>query len=73
MGQNDTVIKRQVGGEGERGGRGRGREGEREEGEGGRERERELGFLCVRHVIARHVWHCPCTEPLIKCLLRKKK
>ena len=25
------------------------------------------------HVIARHVWHCPSTEPLIKCLLRTKR
>ena len=34
-------------------------------------RERERESVC--HVIARHVWHCPCTEPLIKCLLRKKE
>ena len=27
----------------------------------------------MRHVIARHVWHCPCTEPLIDCFEEEKE
>ena len=50
--------------------RGRVREGGEERG-GERERGRERVLFCiwisfVRHVIPRHVWHCPCTESLIK-------
>ena len=27
----------------------------------------------MRHVIARHVWHYPCTEPLNKMLFEEKE